>query len=100
MESSDKRVLHLNLKGKWFDLIASGEKTEELRRATVRWKRRLAGRDYDEIHLKRGYPAKADYATKRLIRKWTGVTKRTIVHEEFGGDPVEVYVIDVSQEVS
>jgi hypothetical protein len=36
------KVLHLTLKKKWFDMIASGEKTEEYREIKPYWFRRLA----------------------------------------------------------
>lgn len=39
--SSDEKVLRLVLKRKWFDLIASGEKTEEYREITPFWWKRL-----------------------------------------------------------
>lgn len=32
-----QKPLHLNLKRKWFDMIASGEKMEEFRRLNPRW---------------------------------------------------------------
>lgn len=35
------KVLHLTLKNKWFDLIASGEKTEEYREIKPYWISRL-----------------------------------------------------------
>lgn len=34
-------TLHLILKGKWYDLIASGEKTEEYREAKPYWIKRI-----------------------------------------------------------
>ena len=36
-----KKILHLTLKKKWFDLIASGKKTTEYREIKNYWKRRL-----------------------------------------------------------
>lgn len=93
---ADKRVLRLNLKGKWWDQIAAGEKTVELRLATPYWRKRLVGRTYDEIHLLKGYPPKSD-TSKLLVRKWRMVTAETVVHEEFGPEPVEVFVIDVAE---
>lgn len=36
------RVLHLTLKKKWFDMIASGEKKEEYRELKSYWAKRLA----------------------------------------------------------
>lgn len=35
------KTLHLNLKGKWFDMFISGEKKEEYREITEYWKNRL-----------------------------------------------------------
>ena len=39
-------VLHLTLKKKWFDMIASGEKKEEYREIKEYWKNRLMIADY------------------------------------------------------
>lgn len=36
-----EKILHLNLKKKWFDMIASGEKKEEYREITGYWVQRL-----------------------------------------------------------
>ena len=41
LERSQCAVLPLVLKGKWFDMIASGEKREEYRLATEYWQLRL-----------------------------------------------------------
>jgi len=49
------RVLHLTIKRKWFDLIVSGEKTEEYRDAKRYWIDRLYGRVFDEVHFRNGY---------------------------------------------
>lgn len=38
------KILHLVLMGKWYDLIASGEKTEEYRALTPYWCNRLIQR--------------------------------------------------------
>lgn len=35
------KTLTLSLKKKWFDMIASGEKTEEYREITLYWQKRL-----------------------------------------------------------
>ena len=85
------------MKGKWWDQIASGEKTIELRLQTDYWRKRLIGRHYDEIHLWRGYPP-ASETDKLLKRKWRLVTPCTVLHEEFGDEPVDVFAIDVSVE--
>jgi len=53
------KILHLTLKKKWFDLIASGEKKTEYREQKPYWEKRLLdGEEYkrfDEIHFRNGY---------------------------------------------
>ncbi len=88
------RILVLRLKGRWWDEIASGLKPHEIRLQTDYWRKRLVDRQYDEVHLWRGYPPKTD-TSKLLRRPWRPVTTDTIVHEEFGSDPVSVFLIDV-----
>ena len=73
------KVLHLTLKKKWFDMIASGEKKEEYREVKDYWMKRLAGIkgcgtsynftllnniknkciDYDVVIFKNGYSKNA-----------------------------------------
>lgn len=63
-----QKILHLTLKKKWFDLIASGKKKQEFREFKEYWVTRLFtpekidehhteyhSREYDEIHFKNGY---------------------------------------------
>lgn len=46
-----KKTLHLNLKKKWFDMILSGEKTEEYREIKGYWIDRLSSFDtFDLLH--------------------------------------------------
>lgn len=92
------RILTLRLKAKWWHQIASGQKTVELRRFTPHNRRLLESREYDEIHLWLGYPSKSE-VSKRLKRKFVSCNLDTILHEEFGSEPVMVFVIDVSQPV-
>lgn len=49
------KTLHLLLKKKWFDMIASGEKKEEYRDIKEYWTKRLEGKSYDQIHFRNGY---------------------------------------------
>jgi len=92
------KTLRLNLKRKWWEQIRDGKKTVELRHAKEYWRKRLEGRQYDEIHLCLGYPKRNDW-DRILRRKWTMIEKKTVLHEEFGDKPVDVFVIDVSQTV-
>ena len=92
-EASD--VLHLNLKGEYFDAIKSGEKVQEYRLYNDYWKKRLVGRNYRIIAIKRGYPKKDDW--ERIeARPYRGYQIKTITHPHFGTEPVEVFAIWVN----
>lgn len=41
------KTLHLVLKSKWYDKIASGEKTSEYRECSKYWNKRFVGYDFD-----------------------------------------------------
>lgn len=54
------KVLNLVLKKKWFDMIASGLKTEEYREIKPYWEKRLLDKlgnliKYDIVHFSLGY---------------------------------------------
>lgn len=55
------KVLHLTLKKKWFDMIASGEKKEEYRELKAYWMTRLLNdhgdrfKNFDIVRFKNGY---------------------------------------------
>lgn len=57
------KILHLTLKKKWFDMIASGEKKEEYRKIKPYWASRLCSgfpclyseKDFDVVVFKNGY---------------------------------------------
>jgi hypothetical protein len=62
------KLLHLTLKKKWFDMVASGEKKEEYREINNYWIRRLnkngmAGddefKDFDCVKFRNGYSKNA-----------------------------------------
>ncbi len=62
------KVLHLTLKKKWFDMIASGEKKEEYREMKPYWQKRLvkeghwfsqAVKDFDVVRFRLGYSKNA-----------------------------------------
>jgi len=54
-------ILHLTLKKKWFDLIASGKKTMEYRENKPYWRKRLLDgenpKHFDIVRFKNGYGA-------------------------------------------
>lgn len=89
------RILHLNLKGEYFDAIARGEKKEEYRLVNDYWTKRLVNREYDSILIKRGYPKHNDFMNC-VSRLYLGYEIKTITHPHFGNEPVQVYAIKVN----
>ena len=91
-----KRILHLPVKKIYFDQIKSGKKLDEYRLVTEYWKKRLEGRDYDEVHVKCGYPKTGDMSRVE-VRPWRGFSNIVITHPHFGPAPVEVFAIHVNE---
>jgi hypothetical protein len=88
-------ALVLPLKAEFFNAIKAGTKTEEYRLRNAYWRRRLEGRDFAQVVLTLGYPARDD-AERRLVLPWRGLRVTTIQHPLFGAAPVEVYAIKVA----
>ena len=65
------RILHLTLLRKWFEKIASGEKTKEFREIKPYWTKRLENREYDEIWFKNGYNKNSPF----MKVEWKGLKK-------------------------
>ncbi len=76
------KILHLTLKKKWFDMIASGEKKEEYREIKPYWKTRLEGRDYDVISARNGYAKDAP----KLVAEFM-LCRISFGKKKWGGDP-------------
>lgn len=49
------KILHLTLKKKWFDMILSGEKTDEYREIKPYWTKRLIPKKHTHICFTNGY---------------------------------------------
>ena len=90
-----KRILHLSVKAEYFHEMKAGKKLFEYRLQTDYWKKRLAGRVYDEIHIKLGYPAASDH-DRILVRPWRGIETQSITHKHFGPGEKKVYAIRVN----
>jgi hypothetical protein len=86
--------LHLNLKGEYFDQIKAGVKPFEYRLYS-KWYKRLAGKTFDRIWIKRGYP-KAGDRDRILERPWRGFEVHTVTHPHFGSAPELVCAIRVN----
>jgi hypothetical protein len=87
-------TLHLTLKKKWFDMIASGEKKEEYRDIKPYWEVRLRARKYDTITFRNGYAKDAPTITVKL----TGMT-RGIGYEEWGAPKRTVFILHLGRVV-
>lgn len=90
-----ERALVLPLKAEFFNAIKAGTKTEEYRLRNAYWRRRLEGRDFSQVVLTLGYPAR-DADERRLVLPWRGLRVTMIQHPLFGASPVEVYAIKVA----
>lgn len=87
-------TLILPLKAIYFNAIKAGTKLEEYRLCTPYWRKRLDGCTFDKIVLTLGYPPAGD-GNRRIERPWRGFTIKTLQHEHFGPEPVEVFAINV-----
>jgi hypothetical protein len=68
---STKRVLHLTLKKKWFDLIAQSKKKVEYRERKPHWESRLVKNEkqrwFDEVRFTNGYGADKPWMRVRFL---------------------------------
>jgi hypothetical protein len=92
MKAPSLRVLTLNVKGEYFDQMANRTKLEEYRNISPYWQKRLMGKTYDVVVIKKGYPKNSDTA-RILRREWQGVRIVEIQHKEFGPNPINVFGI-------
>lgn len=88
-------ILHLNLKAEYFDQIKAGVKQHEFRLQTPYWTRRLVGKTFEGIVLKKGYP-KAGDSDRTIERPWLGFERQVRTHPHFGAQPVAVFAIRVN----
>lgn len=108
---SECAILHLVLKKKWYDMIASGGKREEYRDAKPFWEVRLRNwtrRMYDErkfpvVEFTLGYascaPRMAFLVEKRVFGYWTFLHAGTVRHPEWGEPDTQHYVIALGERV-
>lgn len=95
------KTFHLNLKKKWFDMIASGEKKEEYRDNTDYWAKRLLdkhrdGIEFDTITFSNGYSRDRRQMVVEFVGLYFGEGKA-----EWGADPeTEYYIIKLGSIVS
>lgn len=59
-------ILHLTIKKKWFDMILSGNKTEEYREIKPYWQNRLLKEKYTHVMFRNGYKSDSPKALFEL----------------------------------
>ena len=88
----EARILHLTLKKKWFDLIASGDKIIEYREAKYHWEVRLTingdldWRRYDVVKFKNGYNIGCPEMTVKL--RFIDKFRKSSEHIPKNGEPL------------
>ncbi len=84
-------TLHLTLKKKWFDMIASGVKREEYREMKPYWNKRLmcSTRRYDKILFRNGYSSNAP----RLLIEFTRLESGLGIIEWGAPEGQEVFIL-------
>jgi hypothetical protein len=87
-----EKDLFLILKTQYFNEIESGQKNSEYRLLTEYWLNRLSSQDWKFVTFQLGYNKDA----KRIRKRITGIEIITIEHEFFGGNPVDVFEIKIT----
>lgn len=90
------KTLHLTLKKKWFDIIASGEKTEEYREDKEYWHRRLQRnssigfitKKFDVVVFKNGYSKNAPTISFKCLEIKCGTGR-----QEWGAESGKKYFV-------
>ena len=85
-------MLVLPIKKKWFDMIASGEKTEEYREIKPYYDKRLV-KYFDEVHWPRFVVFRNGYSKKSPHIICLCKLKKGIGKEKWGAEPHKRYYI-------
>jgi hypothetical protein len=85
-------VLHLTLKKKWFDMIASGEKKEEYREIKPYWIKRLRHGRYNAIKFRNGYAKDAPTVTVKLK-----CITRMVGYKKWGAPEHPVFILHLGE---
>jgi hypothetical protein len=100
MKNPELKNLHLTLKKKWFDMIASGIKKEEYREIKPYWNRRLGrhGTDfvYGVVIFKNGYSRTAPTMAFVINRITTGLPRIVWTDQPLK----ECYIIELGYQIN
>lgn len=91
IEEETRKILHLTLTKKWFDMIYSGIKKEEYREIKEYWDKRLS-KEYDIIKFVNGYGS--DRPTILIECLGIEIGKG---NTEWGGGDEDVYIIKLGE---
>jgi len=85
-----ENILYLTLKKKWYDMILSGEKTQEYRDIKPYWTKRLEGKHYTHVVFRNGYTTDSPSFKIELlnISRGIGDTKQ-------GAPNYKVYILEL-----
>ena len=87
------KELHLNLKHKWYDMIASGEKTEEYRDIKPYYSDRFYNNHYTHVVFHKGYTNETMTFVKKSVTIGTG-------KPEWGAEPnIRYFVIKLGERI-
>ena len=93
LKENPMKPLPLTLKKQWFDMIASGQKTEEYREIKPYWTTRLKDpARYQTVQFKNGYSKHAPTVTLELL----GITKG-IGKPQWGAPHTRVYILQLGK---
>ena len=88
------KILHLTLKKRWFDLIATGQKKREYRQLKPYWEKRLLHgpdgepNEFDEVWFRNGYRKSAPFMRVKCEnialsgKAWLTPRHEEILHED------------------
>lgn len=91
-------TLHLTLKKKWFDMIASGIKREEYREIKPYWSKRLmcAKQPFDKILFRNGYGKNAP----KILIEFTRLESGLGIIEWGAPEAQEVFILRLGKIIS
>lgn len=95
------KILHLNVRKRWFDMIASGEKKEEYREMSEYWWRRLYDdfgivKKFDVIEFRNGYRKDAPRIRVVHLATWADRHGRA----EWGAPAGRVFIIMLGKRIT
>ena len=100
MTSTDfkNRILTLHVYRRYFDAIVAGTKVEEYRKRDDYNTKRLTGKAFETVRIVLGYPHNSMLGPANCIEfPWNGYAEKTILNEIFGGEPIPVFAIRLSE---